>query len=258
MCRMVAWQGDSRPLAHLICESNQGLQAQAFCSKKAKVGQHADGTGMVWYSASMHREKYCSTLPAWDDSDFADIANTETSRLFLAHARAATTGSVCDSNCHPFLCDGWSFMHNGQIAHFDQLREPLYALLPKGKSLRSGATDSEFLFALALEAGLENDVAGAWLQTLALVRETIVSSNLKCLIRCSAVFSNGEQTYALRYSCDDKPPSLFIQSHEGRGTAIASEPVLNDHLPAPWRSLPANSLTTICFDNYKTELLKTL
>ncbi len=146
-------------------------------------------------------------------------------------------------------------MHNGQIAHFDQLRESLFALLPKDKPLRPGATDSELLFALALEAGLATDAAGAWSQTLSLIRDTIAGSNLKCLVRCSAVFSDGEQTYALRYSCDDKPPSLFMQSYEGKGTAIASEPVLNDHLSAPWQSLPPNSLTTISFEGHKTARL---
>lgn len=255
MCRMVAWQGQPRPLSHLISAAHQGLQAQAFCSKKAKVDQHADGTGVVWYTDQKRREKHCSTLPAWDDPELNRIAQSESSHLFLAHARAATTGSVCDSNCHPFVGDGWSFMHNGQIAQFDGLRESLFELLPITRRLSSGATDSEFLFALALENGLEADVSAAWSQTLELVREAVCKSNASCLIRCSAIFTNGEKTYALRYSCDEKPPSLFVQSHEGAGTAIASEPVLNEFLPIPWRSLPPNSLTTISSNDHETELL---
>jgi glutamine amidotransferase len=72
-------------------------------------------------------------------------------KVIFAHARAASHGVVDIANCHPFVnkCENLTFMHNGGIAHFADLRCQLLELIgPELARDIGGATDSEHVFAL--------------------------------------------------------------------------------------------------------------
>lgn len=69
----------------------------------------------------------------------------------LAHVRHATVGTVALENTHPFRHAGWSFVHNGTVPYFVDVRDRLLAAMsaPHRAAIR-GTTDSEHLFHLIL------------------------------------------------------------------------------------------------------------
>jgi len=162
------------------------------------------------------------------------------SKTFIAHVRASTYGQVSRSNCHPFISGCWSFAHNGQVADFGSHRRRLEATLSDARySQRLGNTDSELLFLLLLDHGLNEDVFSACNSVLKLLKQ--VTSNSAKATRIAAVFSNGDNLYALRYSSDLTSPSLyFSQREEKAGILLASEPL--DERPELWSLIPESSL----------------
>jgi glutamine amidotransferase len=179
-------------------------------------------------------------MPAWSDENLLSLCASVQSRLFFAHVRAATGGGIARQNCHPFRHGKWMFMHNGQIGGYAKLRRHLEARLPDELyAARRGATDSELLFLLALariEAG-ESPVEALHAvldETLALMQQHEVNQPL----RFAAALADGEQVYAVRFSSDPKPPTLYVGQCT-QGSIVASEPL--DSRDADWRLLPANS-----------------
>jgi predicted glutamine amidotransferase len=70
---------------------------------------------------------------------------------------------------------------------------------------------------------------------------------VKTPLRYAAVLSDGQSLFVIRYSSDDKPPSLYFSRCEG-GTVIASEP-LQDRASATcpeWTAVPADTALTVC------------
>ncbi len=135
-------------------------------------------------------------------------------------------------------------MHNGQVGGYGLIRRRLEALLPDALyNARLGTTDSEALFLLTLarlnEGMSQIEALGAALgETLRLMREAGVREPL----RCAAALADGETIHALRWSSDERPPSLYL-CDRGDSVVIASEPV--DASRDCWRALPRNTLVTI-------------
>jgi predicted glutamine amidotransferase len=123
---------------------------------------NGDGFGVAWYGARPEPGLYRDILPAWSDPNLKNLCRQTRSRLFLAHVRAATTGATSRSNCHPFTFGRWSFMHDGQIGNFERLRRRLEGSLPDHLYVeRGGTTDSELIFLIMLDEGLDGDPQGA-------------------------------------------------------------------------------------------------
>ena len=69
----------------------------------------------------------------------------------MAHVRRATVGKVALENTHPFRHAGWTFLHNGTVPYFAEIRDELLAELPAAhRAAIAGSTDSEHLFHLIL------------------------------------------------------------------------------------------------------------
>ena len=92
-------------------------------------------------------------MPPKNDINFRSLcANTSSSTIF-AHVRMAPEGSdVQQFNSHPFTFGRHLFMHNGGIAHFEELRRPMGNLMEK-KAFANvrGTTDSEYLAGLYMK-----------------------------------------------------------------------------------------------------------
>ena len=159
------------------------------------------------------------------NSNLPSICRMIRSHLFLAHVRASTTGGTSWANCHPFVYENWSFMHNGQVGNFAGRRRQLEALLPDDLyNIRSGSTDSELLFLLLLANGLETAPKRACEQVIAILEDTDDSESQPNRLTC--VFSDGRKVYGFRHSCDLKSPSLYQSRNlAGGGHALASEPL---------------------------------
>lgn len=55
------------------------------------------------------REVVKSTMPAFADDQFAEVASDIWSEAAIAHVRAATVGRVAADNTHPFSFGAWTF-----------------------------------------------------------------------------------------------------------------------------------------------------
>ena len=103
--------------------------------------RHADGWGAVVEEAG-RLVRVRGVGACWDDPALETLADR---RVFLLHARRATSGAVKPENVHPFerTIDGdrWFFSHNGTIRD----------ALPRSPAAE-GETDSERYFDLLLGA----------------------------------------------------------------------------------------------------------
>jgi glutamine amidotransferase len=246
MCRWAAYRGDPLYLEELVSSPAHSLIEQSHCATRAKTATNGDGFGIAWYGDRPEPGRYRDILPAWSDCNLKSLARQIRSPLFLAHVRAATGGGTRRDNCHPFTHETWSFMHNGQISGFERLRRPMETMLDDELfNARSGTTDSELLFLLALQFGLRDTPIAAVAQTIAFVEglaENILGS---VLLRFTAAFSDGKSLYAVRYATDHKAPTLYA-SPLARGYCLVSEP-LNDDGDA-WQEIPDGSAVIVSAD----------
>ena len=239
VCRLAAWLGTTVRVEELIMVPEHSLIDQSQAATESKIAVNGDGYGFAWYAEDGRLGVYRDVLPAWGDGNLTSLASMISAPLILAHVRASTFGAVARSNCHPFVHGNWSFMHNGQIAQFGQYRRKLEAeLCDDLYALRIGNTDSELLFLLLLQFGLEKDVTNACGQMLELLAR--VTGDCRKPSRITAVFSNGQQLYALRTSTDNKSPTLYAKRAANNGLVLASEPL--DKCPSSWRSVEEGSL----------------
>ncbi|WFU47834.1 class II glutamine amidotransferase [Sinorhizobium terangae] len=238
MCRWAAYRGEPLYLEELVTSPAHSLIEQSHCATRAKTATNGDGFGIAWYGDRPEPGRYRDILPAWSDCNLRSIARQIRSPLFLAHVRAATGGGTRRDNCHPFVFGRWSFMHNGQISDFEHLRRPMESMLDNDLyAARTGTTDSELLFLLALQFGLDRDPLGAIAEALAFVERLADRLGRPPLVRFTAALSDGRNLYAVRYATDWKAPTLYAAPMgPSGGYCLVSEP-LNDDDNA-WVEIP--------------------
>jgi predicted glutamine amidotransferase len=104
--------------------------------------RNADGWGIAHWVGD-EREVIKSTMPAFADDQFVEIASDIWSESAIAHVRNATVGGVHDDNTHPFTFGTWAFAHNGTLNAFDHVS----TMLDIGRyGPPRGETDSEMIF----------------------------------------------------------------------------------------------------------------
>jgi glutamine amidotransferase len=109
---------------------------------------------------------------------------------------------------------------------------------------KHGATDSELIFLLMLEFGLDSDPVLAMKRMVATVVEESVRGGVPPFLRLTAAFSDGNQLYAIRYATDAFAPTLYTATLGGSsGICVVSEPL--DGEVANWMAVPANSFVTV-------------
>jgi len=180
-------------------------------------------------------------LPAWSDPNLRHIAAQVCSGLFMAHVRASTGTATSRNNCHPFVVDRWSFMHNGQLGGYHRLRRHVDMLIPDDfYDHRLGATDSEALFLLALGEGLERDPKAAIERATGRLEAVARDAGIEPRLRLTAALADGERLFAVRYASDDAPPTLYHHAWEGAGgRAVVSEPL--ETCEDAWEAIPPGS-----------------
>jgi predicted glutamine amidotransferase len=109
---------------------------------------HSDGWGAAWFDeAEIHG--HISTKKADRDPDYVLHASKTAATEQILHLRWASKGMRnMPSNSHPFIRNGFAFIHNGEIAATDILDEMLND--DARKNLK-GSTDSERIFAYILQ-----------------------------------------------------------------------------------------------------------
>jgi predicted glutamine amidotransferase len=245
MCRWAAYRGTPIALEQIVSAPGHSLIEQSQQATLAKTATNGDGFGIAWYGEHAEPGLYRDVLPAWSDCNLKSLARQIRSPLFLAHVRASTGGATSRDNCHPFVHGKWSFMHNGQIAGFEKIRRPMEAALSdRLYQARHGTTDSELLFLLALEFGLESDPAGGFARAIRFALSQSARASIAELVRFTAAFSDGEILYAIRYATDAFAPTLYSAPMCGdRGYCLVSEPFRDTD--TKWHEIPAGSIVTL-------------
>lgn len=221
MCRWLAYHGAPIFLDEVIFKPQNSLINQSKRATLSTITTNGDGFGVGWYGGRETPGVYHEVLPAWNDSNLRNLAHQLSSGLFLAHVRASTGTDTSRSNCHPFRHGKWLFMHNGVIGGYASIRRDLEQMINDDVyPNRLGTTDSELFFHLLFSEGLPDDPVGAMSRTIARV-------------------TDGDQLYALRYSTDTDPPSLFWWPSNDR-LLIVSEPLDSDI--SHWKRVPAQHL----------------
>lgn len=155
MCRFVLYLGCEITVGSLVTEPENSIIHQSFKSREREETLNGDGFGVAWYVPEVTEEPalFKDITPAWNNINLLNLARVTSSTCVLAHVRAATSGfPVIQLNCHPFSFGPFSFMHNGKIAGFNNIRRDLMARLSdEAYNAISGSTDSEYLFALFLD-----------------------------------------------------------------------------------------------------------
>lgn len=258
MCRLTAYIGPAIPLENIVVSPAHSLVCQSRHCIEAKLAHNGDGFGIAWYGegnepGSCQPGLYRDVLPAWADTNLASICRMVKSPLFLAHVRAATGGGTSRENCHPFVQDNWSFMHNGQIGNFDAIRRRLESLLPdRLYRARKGSTDSELFFLLALAFGLAEEPRAACERVLLHMIDCQNQAGGQGRTRFSCVMSDGVRLFGFRYSSDGQAPTLYQSRRLAHGGfALASEPLDGD--PGNWQPVAEGRFLT--FENGQPSLV---
>lgn len=226
MCRWAAWIGQPLFLSDILTAPHHSLIDQSRDASECKTTTNADGFGLAWYDKRPTPGLYRDIYPAWSDTNLRALAEQVQARIFMAHVRASTGTATSRNNCHPFVQQNWSFIHNGQVGGFDQFRKAADMMIPDALyANRKGATDSEALFLVACGLGLSKDPKAAMAHSVAQFEEKARKVGNAPFLRIAAALSDGSSLYAIRYASDDKAPSLYYQwSDVWQGWSVVSEP----------------------------------
>jgi glutamine amidotransferase len=279
MCRFVVYLGPEITVSSLVTEPSHSLIHQSFMSHEREEPLNGDGFGVAWYVPALSAAPavFKDITPAWSNQNLLNVARVVKSDCILAHVRAASGGlPVTQLNCHPFVWQNLSFMHNGDLGGFTTLRRRLIGhLSDESFNWIKGSTDSEHIFALFVDhyRTTEGDgaarLAEAMEATIATLRSLRATLDRPEPAFLNLAVTDGRAAIVTRIATDaEAPESLYFiggrQYHcvDGvcmmrPGTAsavlVASEPLSKDE---GWTPVPANHLLAI--DNGRRSELRPL
>jgi len=257
MCRWLAYSGSPILLEKALYSPAHSLIDQSLHSTLGAEATNGDGFGLGWYDDSPMPGVFRSIEPAWNDQNLRELSAHVTSGHFFAHIRAAIGSAVQQTNCHPFRHGRWLFMHNGFIADLGRVKRDLAMAVDESLYPEiSGQADTELLFYLALTLGLEDDPPDAVARAIGLVEEIGYAKGVKYPFQGTIATTDGERTWAFRYSSEGNSRSLFFTSSvptvrqlypdlpalkEVSDTTrlIVSEPI--GEAPGAWNAVPESS-----------------
>jgi predicted glutamine amidotransferase len=261
MCRWLAYSGSPVLMSKVLFTQSHSLVDQSLHSELGAEATNGDGFGVGWYDDSPTPGVFRSIEPAWNDQNLRELSGHVTSGRVFAHLRAAIGSAVQQTNCHPFRHGRWLFMHNGFIDGYALIKRDL--VLAVDESLYpaiKGQADTEVLFYLALTFGLEDDPVEAVARTIGLVEAVGRRKGVKHPFQGTIATTDGERTWAFRYSSEGKSRSLFFTGHiptlrqlyperevlfevSDDARLVVSEPI--GDLPGAWNEVPESSYGVI-------------
>jgi len=243
MCRWIAYSGELIFMDEMILAPANSLIDQSLHAREGKIATNGDGFGVGWYDHRKTPGLYREVLPAWNDSNLLHLSHQIKTSLFFAHVRASTGTATMRTNCHPFSYGRWMFMHNGQIGDYSRSRRALERLLDDALyNHRFGTTDSELMFLLMIQNGLEDDPAQAISATIKQISAVSEQCGTDKPIKLTICLSDGKRLFACRHSSAGTAPTLYWRQDK-TCTMIASEPL--DEADKAWTSISPDSLLVI-------------
>ncbi|MFE4197942.1 class II glutamine amidotransferase [Paenarthrobacter sp. NPDC056912] len=210
MCRWLAYSGSPVSLEELLYKPANSLVMQSKHSRLGVETTNGDGFGVGWYGTRQTPGLFRSTEPAWHDVNLRELCAQASSERVFAHIRASTGSAVQQTNCHPFRHEDWLWMHNGAIRGFPTIKRDLaLAVEPELYPEILGSTDSELFFYLALSFGLTEDVRAAVAAAVEFVERTGRRHGIEDPMQMTIATTDGETTWAFRYSSEGNSRSLF-------------------------------------------------
>ena len=141
MCRLYGFLAtDATRLECSLVAAQNALVVQS--DRDGRGVRNADGWGIAHWVGDK-REVIKSTMPAFADDQYVEIASDISSESAIAHVRNATVGGVDEDNTHPFTFGRWGFAHNGTLNAIEHVSTRLDL---GGYGPPSGETDSELIF----------------------------------------------------------------------------------------------------------------
>jgi len=255
MCRLYGFRAtEPTKVECTLVHAQNALMVQ---SRGDLAGQgHANGWGVATYEDHRpHVER--QAWAAYQGEHFQRAAARIFSRQVLAHVRRATVGKPKIENTHPFVDGSWTFIHNGTIPSFDQLRPRLLALLPEDrcKAIR-GDTDSEHVFHYLRHLQVrapDRALLDVLRQGLRQIVEWCHEIEPAAGIGLNVILTDGEQMVGSRlgrtlyyverdgvHDCEICGfPHIHHDSHgRYRAVVVASEPISREN----WREVPERSV----------------
>jgi predicted glutamine amidotransferase len=257
MCRWLAYSGSPALLSTIMFSPAHSLVEQSLHSKLGAEATNGDGFGVGWYDDGPTPGVFRSIEPAWNDQNLKELSGHVRSGHVFAHLRAAIGSAVQQTNCHPFRHGRWLFMHNGFVDGWDLVKRDLVLAVDESLYPKiAGQADTEVLFYLALTFGLEDDPPDAIARTIGLVEAVGREKGIINPFQGTIATTDGERTWAFRYSSEGKSRSLFYttqiptlrQMYPDReilfevsddARLIVSEPI--GDLPGAWNEVPESS-----------------
>lgn len=213
MCRWLAYSGSPVNLEDLLYGPEHSLVVQSKHSTMGAETTNGDGFGVGWYSTLPRSGVFHSTEPAWNDRNLRELSAQAYSGRVFAHIRASTGSPVQQTNCHPFRHERWLWMHNGVITDFPRVKRDLtLAVDPEFFPQIEGSTDSELFFYLALTFGLALDPPRAVAEAVAFIERIGHQHGIEHPIQMTVATTDGESTWAFRYSSVGMSRSLFFST----------------------------------------------
>jgi len=246
---------------------------QSISANEMDEPLNGDGFGIGWYAHDIGDEPglFTSIRPAWNDRNLRYLAQKIKSKSFFAHVRAASTGFVNETNCHPFHFKKFLAMHNGDIEGFNvikryvrrELSDELYDWV-------KGQTDSEHFFAMFFNNLKEisanptlDDMVTAMKKTLARITELKKEHGAEGDDFINCAITDGKIMLAMRYVSNpkEKASTLYYaqgarfechngvghmvpaKSNEDKSVLVVSEKLTN--IEKDWTEIPTNSIVTV-------------
>jgi glutamine amidotransferase len=236
-------------LASLLVERDHALLHQSYAPRHQRHGRmNADGFGVGWYAPDERATpaRYRRAVPMWGDRTFASIAGVIRTGALLAAVRNASPGLPTDESCTaPYTTEQWLFSHNGRVVDWHGPDGAGLKLRRRVSDRRAaaieGATDSEVLFALVLDA---MDGGADAPDALAAVVEVVHAHDPAA--RLNLLLTDGTTIAAT--ACGD---SLFTLAGDG-AVVVASEPYDDD---PKWQSVPEHCLVVATVSDLILEAL---
>lgn len=236
MCRQIAYLGPPVTLSSLLLEPEHSLRHQSYAPRHQVHGRiNADGFGVGWYSPDVRAEpaRYRKPIPMWNDQTFANIAGAIRTGAFIAAIRNASPGLPINEACTaPYTRGPWLFAHNGGIVDWHGPTGVGVALRRRlsdvSLAATEGATDSEVLFGLVLDAITEGasptDAVGSVIR---------LTQSLSRGCRLNFLLTDGTTVFATAAG-----DTLFTRRDDS-SVVVASEPFDDS---SAWQVVPDDSL----------------
>ncbi len=241
MCRLLGIYGQVENWREVAMAFRQQAQSGKLPPIDKMSPGHKDGWGMALSNrAQTAMVSLMRQLGSACDSPCyrqAVYSLSDPPAVFLCHLRKASdTIAITPANTHPFILNGWAFIHNGTVYQAQSL--------PRDSTLvfTSEDSDTEHLFHYLLTKIQDKPRD----KTIAAAIKEAVSSITCDYTALNMILSNGNAVYALRCFTQFRDYYTLYYYRLPAGVILSSEPVESEGLnPDRWTLLANNCLLKI-------------